>query len=394
MSNNSRKFTPHKSSLALKAKAASLSIALAFAGAAPGIFMAPNANAGFCSCLPVISEIWQNVANEVYATQKTAMDRGFDVLDQQWRDLMQNVTAALKVTTKQVEVTSDQRIAADQKLAETAAHVDKEIALSKRTYEALRDYGPQGQGYDPCEQIDQQKTMNEAIGHAAEAADAVVKSVAAAPGRYAKPSDTLKEWSAARSAVYCRPELAAKGFCTPRAGGEKPRDTNPSSIFDQNKPGDDAAGTQYLNYFAGAPNPPPSTVLGKDSPTVNAYLELKRQKDALVAPSINSVAAIKAANAPNGPMAEIDRRVSNFVGGEGYKDFKVSLHSSEARGLLLQYAKMSALELQMRFMQYEQAQRMETALAAMTVAETDQMDAKADAAAAAAIKSTTNAKIK
>lgn len=385
---------PRKSNYLLQAKAASLSIALAFAGAAPAVFFAPSADAKICSCFPVISEIWQNVADEVYATQKTAMNRGFDVLDQQWRDLMQNVTAALKVTTKQVELASDQRITSDQKLAETAAHVDKEIALSKRTYEALRDYGPQGQGYDPCEQIDQQKTMNEAIGHAAESADATVKSVAAAPGRYSKPNETLKAWSAGRSAVYCRPELAAKGFCTARPGGEKPRDTNPSSLFDQNKEGDDQAGTQYINYFAGAPNPPPNPALGKDSATVNAYLELKRQKDALVSPSINSVAAIKAANAPNGPMAEIDRRVSNFVGGDGYKDFKVSLHSSEARGLLLQYAKMSALELQMRFMQYEQAQRMETALAAMTVAETDQMDAAADAAATAAIRSTTNAKIK
>lgn len=346
-----------------------------------------------CGCLPVQSAVWQMAQQEIYASQKAVMSKGFIDLNFQWRNLMQSMTSSLKIVTKQVELASEKRSNSNEKLMETLAQVDRDLAVSKGTYQTLRDYGPLGQGHDPCEQLKRQRDINESIGNANDEVKAIQhQAVAAAPGKYANPAATTSAWATARSEVYCRPELAAKGYCTARPGSEG-RDTNPSVIFDQYGSADNAAAIQYINYFAGVPNATPPKDIAKTADAM-AYMEAKRQRDALASPALHSVATIKAWSSPDGPMKQLDTRVGQFIGGDGYKQFKVYVHSGEPRGLLVQYAKMAALELQMRYMQYEQLQRMETSLAAMSSSEASDMQDAADKAGRQLAQQAVAAKVK
>jgi len=356
-----------------------------------GVLMGASGMAMSFGCPPVIDSIWQQGMNAAESTISAAIDSMVNTVSQSHIQNLQRIESGLRIFTKQVEMTSDKGMAIDTSTKEAAANYAADTENHKNVFLTMLEYNPAtGQGYKPCVEEAKTQKLSITVGEANESMqNRVLKELDTAPGRVStNPAATVMQRVTNAKGRYCTADEVKSGFCS-SVGAMAGKDVDASYFFDT-QTGADAvqAKDDMLNHMYGLPAKAPPASLAK-SPSAAAFWSTKRASDAYRSVSQASMKAIQAWTEQNSVtgesvMSAIADKVATYAGGGDYAAWEASKASQSEHGLLVDYAKMQALDLWMSNQQYQESIRMEANLATMLAMRARGMAQSNQAAAATA----------
>lgn len=345
-----------------------------------------------CGCPPVVDSIWMAAMNGSEAEIQAAITSGAAIIAAQQKTNMMYLESVMRVVTKQVNVANEKMGIYSVKAGEAQANFDNEVATAKATLKAFLDYGPTGQGTNPCRNAKTTIDINTAITESDTDVPAMInQEVAAAPGKlHTSPAEYVATAAADIRGKYCTKELKDAGYCA-AVGEMAGKDTDGTLLFRTTTKGspEDQARSKLVDYIFGPPNAAPEKSMAS-SVQVNGYMIAKREQDAYRSIAANSLKRVQDWNTDKGDaqpglMTAIDNKVSIYNGGPEYANWEKALTGQRERGLMIELLKMRAEELQMKQMEYEQLQRQEMIVAgllALKAKDRSQVDVTANSNAA------------
>lgn len=335
-----------------------------------GFLLSVSCVAAAMGCPPVIDSIWQESLASATSAIEGAITGMTESVTAAKSLNTQQILSAMRVLVKQISVTSEQQIAADIAAKSSGASYLAELSNRKAIFNATMDYSPAtGQGFDPCGELLRSKGVAVSIGEAnRDMQEKVLREIDAAPGRFVRNrAGNIDQRLAVAKELYCTPQEAASGLCRtpgPLAG----KDVDAAHFFtsfDASSP-EGKAKSALLNNMFGAPQQA-ITKEAAMSPGGQAFLESKRNSDAIGSVSMASMKAIQSWTESRGTgsgrsdsvLDALSKKVGVYSGGENYDAWERSKLSQSERGLLVEYAKMAATELYMLHAEYQQQERIE-----------------------------------
>ena len=292
-----------------------------------------------------------------------------------------------KVVTMQIaqsdQVKNDTMRQGVQAMAESRNAIVSQQEILKNA----ADFGPTGQGHDPCKQL----RMGQAMQKAQEAVPSIAKRLISKTDIAPCSDKPAPESEAARLAahlkMYCSKAEHDSKLCSkvsPEAGADidigsmtRPHEECTTDMLKKAESGDTEALRACASLFAlqNAIGP----TLGEypkdadNGPDANLVFQTRTYAEALRSGAATILAEIDARNTRtkenDGKSANelIAERVGMFFGGDDNHAFMKTMMSQTPRGLILETTKMEGLNAWIRFKQYEQGTRIEMALAALTL---------------------------
>jgi len=294
----------------------------------------------------------------------------------------EQIISAVAIATKQealsANVVADNNRQTSEQLVNAIRAQQQNTAVAK----AYLDFNAAtGQGFDPCGTVAKNKSMDIAFSTMAAKAKVSVGELDASPGRLVTSTgQAMQQRLKQHRDKFCTEAEANAGLCSlsPLPGG----DTNAALLFepaDENSLATEAR-TAYIQHVMG----PPDQALSKEAgatPAGETYLVQKNRKDSMLSVPAYSLSMINAANTRSpafgnkSPNEVLKLRVNQYFGGKEAEQWSGNLARQTQRGLLMEAAKMSGLEVWIHQQQYEQNQRLIANLATLLVASSDSLDA-------------------
>lgn len=325
-------------------------------------------------CPAVIDSVWMTGVATAQTTVESAIGGMYEAVTAARTYNGTRVQSALKVLAQQINASSEKQSSVNLGAKQGLASVLTELSQRKAVHNTMMDFNAAtGQGYDPCGEVQRSQSVAVAIGEAGrDMTDKVIRELDAAPGRVTKDvSGVFARRLQDAKGVYCTAEEAAAGLCG-SAGQYAGLDVDAANFFassDVNSP-QTAAKSALLNHLYGAPRAAISAETAK-TPAGQAYLDAKRSEDAIRSVSQASLKGIQAWTERRGDGAAgqsvldaLQQKIGTYAGGDNYEEWAKNKAAQSERGLLVEYAKMTATELYLLHEQYQQAERMEATTAA------------------------------
>ncbi|MFA6231023.1 MAG: hypothetical protein WC617_12760 [Rhodanobacter sp.] len=290
----------------------------------------------------------------------------------------EQIISAVAVATKQEALAGNTIATAGMQSGQQLVNAVAAQRETAQVTKAYLDYSPQmGQGYDPCGTGAKQKTLDQYFDSLPAAASARMTTFDTAPGRLApSTSRAMQERLDNHRQNYCTSSEAQAGLCTlsQLPGG----DTDASLLFQAAAPGSlqDKARDAYIEHVLGSPAAQIPASVGQ-TPQGQAYLAAVNREQALLSIPGYSLARIAAANTQSPAYGNksanevLTLRVNQYFGGKEAEQWASAIAAQSPRGLLVEAAKMGGLEVWIHHQQYQQSQRLEAGLAALLLAEAD-----------------------
>lgn len=292
----------------------------------------------------------------------------------------ERLTSAIAVLTKQKALVANQIANSSHNAAQQTATALNVLSQTERVKAARFDYGGEfGQGYSPCAVYATRQVMaNRDAEMHEELGQRVMSEIAAAPGRYADPVQAQADQLKAHQA-FCTADQMASGLC--KTEGQLPgADLTVATLFQPAMEGEPLynAKVAFINNAVGLPDGPVPSYAA-NSAAASAYELAKSKKDAMVSPALASLKAIQldysGVNAAHGgtdlPLATYyDNEVKRYAGNSPENETWARVMSAQnERGALVELLKIKALDLSMLGREYQQYDRIEAMLAALTATE-------------------------
>lgn len=327
-------------------------------------------------CPPVIDAVWVAGVNAAEDTVGAAIKAASEAIGTARVMNIERVQSALKVLTKQMALSADQQAAVEIAAKKGQAEYLNELANRKAIFETTLDYSmATGQGFDPCGELARSKNVALAVGEANhDMQEKVIREIDAAPGRLvANQASVVNDRINLARTTYCTADEARMGVCQ-GAGPMAGKDVDVANFFtsyDEGTPQTNAKDA-LLNYMYGLPY----QTLPKDvatSPQGQAFMDAKRNEDAFSSVSAASLKTIQSwtegrvdgSAHSDSVLDALAKKVDTYAGGDNYAEWEKTQASQSERGLLVEYAKMSATELYMLDLEYQQQGRIEANIAAL-----------------------------
>jgi len=352
------------------------------------LFVTSGVAAAF-SCPPVVDSIWMATLGTTAGSIDVALVGMLETVAAAKVIDMERVLSAIRVMVKQVEVASSQQGSADIQAKKSAAAYMMSLSSRKAIFNATLDYsGPTGQGFDPCGELARSKNMAIAIGEAnRDMQEKVIREIDAAPGHFvADRAAVVSKRITEAQGLYCSPQEASMGLCK-APGAMAGKDTDAANFFTSahvSAP-QNGAKSALLNNMYGLPHQAIPKELAA-TPAGQSFLEAKRNEDAIRSVSQASMKSIQAMTEARGTgsaqsdsaLDSISKKVGTYSGGDNYTDWEKNKMNQTERGLLVEYAKMTAAELYMLNTEYQQWERIESNIAAWQALRAKNMNASGD----------------
>ncbi len=339
------------------------------------VVLAFSASTAFASGCPAVNDmVWTGSLSGVQGAITAAimaMQKAFEALKVYNAQMMQG---AVRIITSQTNASTNNSIQLNMSAKQARAGLDVEISNRKAVMQTLADFGPEtGQGFDPCGEQKRSKDVAVAIGEAGtDMQEKVIREIDAGPGKYVADRGAViaDRYRQART-TYCTADEAKAGLCSapgPMAG----KDVDASNFFTTAAAGSDQdkAKTALLNHLFGVPQVALSKAAAA-TPTGQAFLEQKRQQDAVASvaqASLKTIQAWTTARSGSGSDAQsvldaLGAKINTYAGGNNHDAWATTLASQSERGLLISLAKMMATDLYMQELRYKSAEREEAIVA-------------------------------
>lgn len=328
-------------------------------------------------CPAVVDSVWQAGLTSAGSTVAAAITGMVNAIGTERAANLMRVTGALKVLAEQINTSANtsnqQMLSAKQAAASVQADVYNYKAISK----TLLDYDPiTGQGYNPCVEQDRSKNLSVALGEASnDMQEKVIREIDAAPGAFVPSrAAVIAQRMKDASNLYCTASQVASGLCS-TPGAMAGKDVDASNFFASAQGGtpQDNAKSALLNNMFGLPAValPASAVA---TPVGQAFLDEKRTSDAInsvAQASLKTIQSYTASRSSGGGAADsqsvldaLGSKVDTYAGGADYDNWAAAQASQSERGLMIELAKMEALDLSMGYMEYQSEERREASEAA------------------------------
>lgn len=292
----------------------------------------------------------------------------------QMQTSFEQIITAVAIATKQEAlaahiVTDGSRQAAEQLVnAYSAQRTSDQVAQAYLDYHAGT-----GQGYDPCGTLAKNKTLDAAFDNISTKAKTTIQKIDVSPGRLvASTPKAMQDRLKNHRDKFCTESEANAGLCSlSRLPGG---DTNASLLFESAEEGslESEARLAYIQHVLGEPDQALQKSAGS-TPAGETYMVAKNRKDALLSIPAYSLAMIDSANTQSASLSNkspndvLKIRVNQYFGGREAEAWSGALARQRPRGLIVEAAKMSGLEVWLSYKQYEQNQRIEANLAALVL---------------------------
>lgn len=205
------------------------------------------------------------------------------------------ITDAVFILSNQKALTTEQIAKSLKDNTQIQANAQQSINQSKRYQQAIRDYGPQGIGYNVCEVSIKRESIKDATVATQKAVEGMVETeITARAGRYANKSQAMATRLALHKKYYCTEGQARAGLCT-GAGERAGASLSAATMF---QPADYLSAeyndkSALINNMVGLPDDPvPASQAATKSG--QAYADLKRRKDAIKSTAMTSLKSIQA----------------------------------------------------------------------------------------------------
>ena len=299
----------------------------------------------------------------------------------QMQNSFERIISAIQVTTAQEALSASVVADGTREAASQLVNAVRAQRLSDATAKAYLNFNPAtGQGYDPCGTLAKNKTLAQAFWGVPDAAKVTLTSIDVGPGRVFVSSSGTSA-SAKRLADhrknFCTPEEARAGLCTVSdlPGG----DLNAALLFEAASPDTLKAKARqaYIQNVVGEPITIPQTVAKAGDAAKEPLMVAVARQSAMMSIPAYSLAMIDAANTQSpeyggkSPNEVLALRVNQYFGGVEAKEWSGAMARQTTRGLLVEHAKMSGLQVWVRQRQFEQGERIEANLAALLVMATE-----------------------
>jgi hypothetical protein len=348
-------------------------------------------------CPAVVDSVWRAGLASAQSSITAALNGMVNAIGTERAFNLQRITGALRVLNEQINSSANnsnqQMLAAKQ----ASASVQTDIYNYKAISTTLLDYDPvTGQGYNPCVEQDRSKNINIALGEASnDMQEKVIREIDAAPGAFVPSRGAvIAQRMKDASNLYCTADEVASGLCS-TPGSMAGKDLDPANFFTSALGGSPQSNAKsaLLNNMFGLPAValPASAV---STPVGQAFLDEKRTSDAVnsvAQASLKSIQSWTESRSSTGGSTDsqsvldaLSSKVDTYAGGADYDNWATSQASQSERGLLLELAKMEALDLSMGYMEYQSEERREASEAAKLALMARQMP-DSDAAAQAAM---------
>jgi hypothetical protein len=315
-----------------------------------------------------------NAAESSVSSGITAMVNAIGL--EQSQNLMR-VTGALKVLAEQINTSGNNSNRALLGVKQASASVQSDIYTFKTMSQTMMDFDPiTGQGYNPCGEETLSKNISTALGEASnDMQEKVIREIDAAPGAFVPDRGAvIAQRMKDASNLYCSAGEAASGLCSspaPMAG----LDTDGANFFSSAAGGtaQSNAKSALINNMFGVPY----TALPASAATTAAgaaFLDQKRSQDAVnsvAQASLKSIQSWTEARSNTGGATDsqsvldaLSSKVDTYSGGGDYDNWAATQATQSERGLLIELAKMMALDLNMEYMEYQSVERREASEAA------------------------------
>lgn len=356
------------------------------------------------SCPPVLDAVWQAAIASATSTIGAAVTAAGESIAAGNALNMERILSALRVATKQISVSTDKEITTDLNVRQAVSMAAADSATRKAMFNAIMDFNPAtGQGVDPCGELSRSQTMAVSMSEASnDMREKVLREMDNAPGAFvADQGAILAKRIVDGKTKYCTADEVKAGVCS-AVGPVAGKDVDAASFFTSAPVSSDqaAAKSAMLNYMFGVPYVAPN----KDalsSASGKSFLDAKRSEDAYRSVSQASFKAIQSwtesRGTPEAPQPSVldalAKKVGVYSGGDNYDAWEQGQASQTERGLLVQYAKMAAMELYLLHTEYQQTERIEANVSALYALRT-RNSRSLDAAAGNARNATAQGKVK
>lgn len=346
------------------------------AGAA-GVLMVVGAGVAWASCggtEALVTSAASAMAGAIVAqiTANTAQIVALDTVQ------TNTITGALKVVTKQVEMSGDQHDNAVLQAEQAAASVATDLANKEMVDKAIEDYT--SQGYNPCVQLTATKQMAVAEAKVNASVPARIQNeVQAGGGKYGSSAAVLAQREQLHRSLFCTQSDVDAGICS-SVGAIPGGDSNASLIFSTDTSANVvAAKNAVINGIIGLPDAPMPAGMG-NTPAGAAYVMQKKEKDAYLAFPAYSLKSIQAD--AEGFDSFMSERVGQYFGTPAAQKWAQDQASQAERGIIVDLVKLEGLTLKIRQREFRQALRREANAAAELALENKRINGTKTAAAA------------
>lgn len=376
---------------------------------------------------PYFKSSESKIISEVKTTQNKIMEELKALDAQMLKDTTRQadyITNAISVLSQQKAMSTEQFNEAMKDNTQVQANAIQSINTNKRVQKAIREYGNAGIGYDVCNVHAKREDVKGTTESTEKAIQDMVRGeITARAGRYADRKEALATRLALHNKYYCTEGQAKSGMCD-GTGERAGKSLMASTMFE---PADYLSAeyndkSAFINNMMGLPDDPvPQNEA--TSTTGQAYMDLKRRKDAIKSTAATSLKAIQAdwssvpavhggeeadkeakekannlvatqtegeqlekdaekttkatddidkADANSSLMVQVKADVARYLGGgKEYEEWSKTLTGLEEKGILTEVLKVKALRLYIQSQEYQQLQRMEAMLAANVAAQTE-----------------------
>lgn len=338
------------------------------------VMLSASGFAASSGCPAVVDSVWEAGMTAAGTTIDAAIESMMQTISTTRANNLMRVQSALRVMTKQIDAASNKEIATNLAAEQATSGLAVELANRKAVFHTIMDYNvATGQGFDPCAEIKRSQDVAVAIGEAnIDMTEKVIRELDAAPGKLTSNRSGMvaARMSQAKS-VYCTADEVRMGLCG-SVGAFAGKDVDSANFFKTAVvgTGDANAKSAMLNSMYGVPY---QAITKQEAATPNgkAFLEAKRNEDAIRSVSQTSMKAIQSwteergtsTNKSDSVLEALGKKVNTYAGGDGYAEWEKSKTSQSERGLLVEYAKMAATELYMLHIEYQQLERIEANIA-------------------------------
>lgn len=337
-------------------------------------------------CPAVNDSVWHAGISSAGSSISAALTAMVNAIGTERALNLQRITGALRVLNEQINTSANNSNQTVLAAKQAGASVATDIYTFKAMSQTMLDYDPvTGQGYNPCVEEQRSQNISVALGEASnDMQEKVIREIDAAPGQFvpdrgAVIAQRLKD----ASSLYCTASEAAAGLCS-APGTMAGKDVDAANFFTSAQGGSaqSNAKSALLNNMFGLPYAalPASAV---NTAAGQAFMDQKRTTDAVGSVAMASLKSIQSwteARGNSGGSTDsqsvidaLSSKVDTYAGGNDYDNWAQAQASQSERGLLIELAKMMALDLNMGYMEYQSLERREASAAARLALRASQM---------------------
>lgn len=293
---------------------------------------------------------------------------------------VQNITDNTNSMLGAIKVATAQNSQSSQTLAEVQTQASQKLATARQTIhmqdqllKAMRKYGGNGQGFNACVTVAENKGLDKAADQ--------TKVIAASKETETLSAISLK--SNLNSNTFDKATIAEKEFCGNGNPSCKPSElpggnVNGTLLFVGTNEGskEQLARNMFRENLLGVNMQALNSASQVTSPMGQKSYHQANRQSALLSPAAYSLAYIDAQNTRTierdgkkfSANELIDYTVGKYYGGPESKDWQASMIVQEPRGLLVEAARLKGLSVWLQNYMYQQNLRKEANLAAILLA--------------------------